>query len=81
MIYVWMVVALAAIGAAYYFGPKGWRTILVNGALALAALIGPSIDTIAHQLPAGWGQYAIVAAALINGFLRWQTTTPMGQAK
>lgn len=63
---------------------KGWRTLLFNVTAALplvlplvAEILG--MDEVKAIVPADWLPYYSLAVALVNMWLRYLTTTPMGR--
>ena len=56
---------------------KGYRTVLVNVAIVLAAIFAaPEMQA---ALPENWAAWALAGSACINIILRSVTTTPMGR--
>lgn len=79
-------VITAAVTAAFIIAPKGWRTIFVNAAVAIGAVIPAIVDYIvggsvdlAALLPPGLSVYLIPALTILNMILRRMTTTPIGK--
>lgn len=63
---------------------KGYRTWIVNIALAilpLAEVLGPIVNLpeVAAVIPEEYTAWYMLAVALINLYLRWITTTPLGR--
>ena len=83
----WTVLAIiAAVGVAFLIAPKGWRTIVVNVAVAIGAaapalidyLVGGSID-LATFLPSSLTIWLIPSLSVLNMVLRQITTTAIGK--
>jgi hypothetical protein len=77
--WVYLVIALLALGAAFYFSPKGWRTVSINGLTIVLVLISEIVGAVQEALPDNWAIYGIAAVNLINLYLRRVTTTPVGK--
>lgn len=54
---------------------RGYRTFLVNGAAALAAVVTLIADT---DIPPG-ASLAVIGVAVLNAYMRTITTTPAGK--
>lgn len=86
MWWITLLVIVAAVIAAFILAPKGWRTIFVNIAVAIGAvipaaidyLIGGSVD-LAELLPPSLSIYLIPGLTVLNMILRRITTTPIGK--
>ena len=79
MFWTAIVVAIAALVAAFYFAPKGWRTMVVNTVVVFLTGLSQSIEAVRDALPDEWAVYAVVAVNVMNLVLRWVTTTPVGK--
>lgn len=79
MMYVWLVVGLGALLAAFWFSPKGWRTVVVNAVAGGLAVSADLLSAVHDALPANWGFYAVIVVNCINIVLRRATTTPIGR--
>lgn len=59
---------------------KGWRTLIVNGAVAAAGVLALLADLLANaNIPPGASVTAIVLA-LVNAYWRIKTDTPVGKS-
>lgn len=56
---------------------KGYRTVLVNGALAAMPIL--EMSEVLDVLPEGYEAPYAILIAIINLYLRTITTTPLGQ--
>lgn len=87
---MWWITLLAivvAVAAAFWFAPKGWRTIVVNAFVALGAAVPSIVDylvnggvNVAELVPAGMAVWIVPALSILNMVLRRITTTPMGKS-
>lgn len=62
---------------------NGWKTLLFNGAVGSAGVVGVILDQLNvvnwdTALPPGWGQYAVIILGIANILLRHNTTGPAG---
>lgn len=74
-----IVVAVSVV--AYVLAPPSWRTMAVNaalGVLALLAELAAALEGLHWQsfVPEGAAAWIILAITLINIVFRWKTTTP-----
>ena len=79
MLWLAIGIAIVGVGAAFYFAPKGWRTVATNAVIAVLAPVAEVLPEIQAALPDDWAVYALVATNLMNLVLRKITTTPMGK--
>ncbi|MFN4010979.1 MAG: hypothetical protein ACK4K8_13565 [Pannonibacter sp.] len=62
---------------------SGWKTLLFNGGLGLAVLVGQVLDQLSVMdwdavLPPDWGPVVLVIVGVVNVLLRHVTTGPAG---
>lgn len=56
---------------------KGWKTMLANALMAIIPIL--ELAEIKAVLPPDWLPYYALGMVLVNMFLRWLTTTPVGK--
>lgn len=76
-----IIVAVLAIGAAFYFAPKGWRTAAINVVIGLLTVLSQLIPAIQVALPYEFYGWALAATNIINLILRRITDTPIGKGR
>jgi uncharacterized integral membrane protein len=58
---------------------KGFRTLLVNFLMAVVPVL--QLTELADVMPDEWLSYYALAVVLLNMFLRYITTTPVGRSE
>ena len=81
MLWVWIAVALLSVAGAFYFAPKGWRTVAVNAVIPVLAGLAEVIPAIQVGLPDDWAVWGIITTNILNLVLRKLTDTKMGKAE
>lgn len=56
---------------------KGWRTIFINVLASIVPIL--ELTEVRDVMPDEWLQWYALALVLINMYLRWRTTSPVGK--
>lgn len=56
---------------------KGWRTIVVNVLASIVPIL--ELTEVKNVMPDEWLQWYALGLVLINMYLRWRTTSPVGK--
>ena len=79
-----LAIIAAVAGGAFALSPKGWRTVVVNGAIGVLAIAGEVVNFALGfdwktVIPPEYAPWAILSLNVVNIVLRGVTTGPIGR--